>query len=106
MYGNLMKTQSEEEEEVRCTVAQRANDSGMLERKRRQYNENTPDGKSHGVSQIDTLINENHTVKSINKSTKVVQGPSDVDEENESHKEWTMEMLTNNGNISTNMMNE
>ena len=32
-YGNLMKTQSEEEPEVKCTVAQRANDSVMLERK-------------------------------------------------------------------------
>ena len=35
-YGNLMKAQSEEEEEVKCTVAQRANDSVILERKRRQ----------------------------------------------------------------------
>ena len=34
-YGDLMKTQSEEEEEFKCTVAQRANDSVMLERKRR-----------------------------------------------------------------------
>ena len=35
-YGDLMKTQSEEEEEeVKCTVSQRANDSMMLERKRR-----------------------------------------------------------------------
>ena len=29
-YGDLMKTQSEEEDEVKCTVAQRANDSVML----------------------------------------------------------------------------
>ena len=35
MYGDLMKTQSKEEEEVKCTVAQRANDSVMLERKRK-----------------------------------------------------------------------
>ena len=34
-YINLMKTQSEEEDEVKCTVAQRANDSVMIERKRR-----------------------------------------------------------------------
>ena len=106
MYGNLTKTQSEEEDEVKCTVAQRANDSVMLERKRRRFNENTPDEKPHGVSQSDTSINENHTVKSINKSTKVVQGPSDDDEENQSHKAWTMEMLTNNGNISMSMTNE
>ena len=54
-YGDLMKTQSEEEEEeVKCTVAQRANDSMMLERKRRRFNENTPDEKPHGVSQSNT----------------------------------------------------
>ena len=34
-YGNLTKTQSKEEDEVKCTVAQRANDSVILERKRR-----------------------------------------------------------------------
>ena len=33
-YGDLTKTQSEEEEEIRCTVAQRANDSVILERKK------------------------------------------------------------------------
>ena len=35
MYGNLMKTQSEEEEEVKYNVAQSTNDSVVLERKRR-----------------------------------------------------------------------
>ena len=34
-YGNFMKTQTEDEDEVRCTVAQKANDSEILERKRR-----------------------------------------------------------------------
>ena len=33
MYGNLMKTQSKDEEEVKCAVAQKANDSVILERK-------------------------------------------------------------------------
>ena len=36
----------------------------------------------------------------------VVQGPLDDDNENESCKVWTMEMLMNNGNISMSMMNE
>ena len=35
MYGDLMKTQSGEEEEVKYNVAQSANDSVLLERKRR-----------------------------------------------------------------------
>ena len=34
-YGDHMKTQSEEETEVKCTIAQRANEIVMLERKRR-----------------------------------------------------------------------
>ena len=35
MFGDLTKTQSEEEEEVKYNVAQSANDSVLLERKRR-----------------------------------------------------------------------
>ena len=34
-YGDLMKTQSKEEDKIKCTVAQQANDSVILERKRR-----------------------------------------------------------------------
>ena len=105
-YGNLMKTKSKEEDKVKYDVAQSTNDSVMPERKRRQFKESTPDEKLHGVSQSDTLINENCAVNSINKVTMVVQGPSDDYDKNESHKVWTMEMLTNNGNISTSMTNE
>ena len=105
-YGDFMKTQSKEEDEVKCTVAQRANDSVILERKRRQFNENNPDKKPNGDSQSDILISEKSTVKSINKSTLVAQGPADDDDENELRKVWTMEMLTNDGDISMSMMNE
>ena len=91
---------------VKCTVAQRANDSVILERKRRRFNENNPDEKLNGDSQSDISISENHTVKSINKSTLVAQGSVDDDDENESRKAWTMELLTNDGNISMSMMNE
>ena len=78
----------------------------MLERKRRQFNKNNPNEKPHGDSQSDTLISENRTVKSINKSTMVAQGPVDDDDKNESRKEWTMEMLLNDGDISMSVMNE
>ena len=105
-YGDFMKTQSKEEEEAKCTVAQRANNSVILERKRRQFNENNPDKKPYGDSQSDILISEKHAVKSINKSTLVAQGPVDDDDENESHKAYTMEMLMNDGNILMSMMNE
>ena len=46
IYGNLMQTQSDEENEVKCTVAQRANDSVILERKKRRFNHNDPEENS------------------------------------------------------------
>ena len=36
----------------------------------------------------------------------ITQGPTDDDNEIESRKAWTMEMLMNDGNISTNTTNE
>ena len=36
----------------------------------------------------------------------IAQGPADDDDKNESQKAWTMEMLTNNSDISTNIRNE
>ena len=77
-----------------------------LERKRRQLNENNPDKKSDDYNQSDAPISKRSTVNSINKSTSEVQGPADDDNENESRKAWTMEMLTNDSNISMNTMNE
>ena len=98
--------QSKEEDEVKCTVAQKANDSVILERKRRRSNKNNPDKKPDSDSRSDTLINENHKVKSINESTMVAKGPADDGDENKSRKAWTMEMLTNDGDMSMSMMNE
>ena len=105
-YGDLMKTQSKEEDKGIYNVDQSANNSVQLERKRRQLSESTPDEKAHGVSQSDTSINENHTENSLNKVTMMVQGPSDDNDKNEWWKAWTMEMLMSDGDISTSMMNE
>ena len=105
-YIDLTKTQSKEEDKVKCAVAQRANDSVILERKRRRFNENNPDKKSDSDNQSDIPISEKSTVNSINKSTSVVQGPADDDDGNKSRKVWTMEMLMNDSNISMNTMNE
>ena len=78
----------------------------MLERKRRRLNENNPDKKSDNNDQHDAPISERSTVNSINKLTSEVQGPVDDDNKNESRKAWTMEMLMNDSDISTNMTNE
>ena len=76
-YSDLTKTQSEEEDEVKYTVAQQANNSVILERKRRRFNENSPDKKSDDDNQSDTPISKKSTVNSINKSTLVAQGPAE-----------------------------
>ena len=52
-YDDLMKTQSKEEDEVKCTVAQQANDSVILERKKRRLSNDDPDKKSDDYNQSD-----------------------------------------------------
>ena len=105
-YGDLMKTQSEEENEVKCTVAQRANDSVILERKKRRFNNNNPEEKTDNNNQCDTPISEKSTENSINELTPVAQGPTEDDNKNKSRKAWTMEMLINSFDNSANMTSE
>ena len=68
IYGNLMQTQSDEENEVKCTVAQRANDSVILERKKRQFHYNDPEEKSDNNNQCDTMISDGGKENSINET--------------------------------------
>ena len=105
-YGVLMKTQSDEENEVKCTVAQRANDSVILERKKRQFNNNDPEEKTDDNNQCDTPISEKGTENSINELTPVAQGQTEDDNKNESPKAWTMEMLMNGFDNSANTTSE
>ena len=105
-HDDLTKTQNEEENEVKCSVAQRANDSVILERKKRGLSKENPDKKSDDCNQSDTSINKRSTVYSINESTSEAQGPTDDNNEKDSRKAWTMEMLTNDSDISTNTRNE
>ena len=105
-YGDLTKTQSKDEDEVKCTVAQRANNSVVLERKRRRFNENDPDEKTDDYNQCDTPMSEKSTENPINELTSVVQGPTENNNKNESQKAWTMEMLMNGSDISANMTSE
>ena len=74
----------------------------VLERNRRRFNEKNPDEKSDDDNQCDAQINEMSTINSINESTSEMQGPTDDNEKNGSRKAWTMEMLMNGGDISTN----
>ena len=106
IYGNLMQTQSDEENDVKCTVAQRANDSVILERKKRRFNHNDPEENSDNYNQCDTMISDAGTEKSINEMIPETKGPTNDSNKNESRKAWTMEMLMNGGDISTNTTNE
>ena len=105
-YGDLMKTQSDEENEVKCTVAQRASDSVILERKKRRFNNNDPEEKTDDNNQCDTPISEKGTENSINELTPVAQGPTEDDNKNKSRKAWTMEMLMNGFDNSANTTSE
>ena len=102
-YGDLMKTHSEEENEVKCTVAQQANDSVILERKKRRFNNNNPEEKTDDNNQCDMPISEKSTENTINELTPVAQGPTEDDNKNELRKAWTMEMLMNGGDNLANM---
>ena len=106
IYGNLMQTQSDEENDVKCTVAQRANDSVILERKKRRFNHNDPEENSVDYNQCETMISEAGTETSINEMIPETKGPTDDSNKNESQKAWTMEMLMNGGDISTNTTTE
>ena len=104
MYGELTKTQSEEEE-VKCNVALCANDSVSLETKRRQLNKTMPHENIHNISQSDVSLNENPTGNTFNNEATVVQGSTGDDDENKSWKAWMMEMLMNDSDISLTMTN-
>ena len=106
IYGNLMQTQSDDENDVKCTVAQRANDSVILERKKRRFNHNDPEENPDNHNQCDMMISDAGTEKSINDVIPETKGPTDDSNKNESWKAWTMEMLMNGGDTSTNTTNE
>ena len=99
MYGELTKTQSEEEEEVKYNVALCTNDIISLEKKRRQLNKTTPDENIPDISQSDISINENPTRNTFNRKATIVQCPMGGDDRNELWEVWMMEMLMNDGNI-------
>ena len=104
-YCELTKTQSEEEEEVKCNVTLCANDSVSLEKKRRQLNKTMPDENIHDTSQSDVSLNENPTGNIFNNEGTVVEVPAGDDDKNELWKAWMMSMLMNDGDISLTMTN-
>ena len=76
-----------------------------LEKTRRQLNETMRDEYVHDESQSDISLNEKPTGNTFNNEATVVQGPTGDNDEIELWKAWMMEILMNDGNISTTMMN-
>ena len=87
-YGDLLKTDSDEEAIVKYNLALCAQDSVSLEKKRRRLNRDIP---SEAESQLSLINKENDTVPY----------PTNNDDDDESQKAWTMGMPTNDGDIST-----
>ena len=86
-YGDLLKTDSDEEAIIKYILALCAQDSVSLEKKRRRLNR---DISSEAKTQLSLINKENNTVPR----------PTNNDNENESQKAWTMGMPTIDGDIS------
>ena len=106
IYGNLMQTQSDGENEVKSTVAQQVNDSVILEMKERRFNHNDPEEKSDNYNQCDTMINDGGTENSIDETIPETKGSTEDKNKNELRKAWTMEMLMNGSDNPTNTASE
>ena len=87
-YGDLLKTDSDEEPVAKYNVALCAQDSVSLEKKQRRLNRDIP---NEDETQLSLLNIENDTV----------QDPTRYDNENKLQKAWTMRMPMIDGDIST-----
>ena len=87
-YGDLMNTDSDEDSPIKYNVAQCAQDSVSLEKKRRRLNRDIPSEDKNQLSLI-------------NKENDTVQGPTSYDNKIVSQEAWTMGMPMIDGNIST-----
>ena len=86
-YGDLLNTDSDDEQVIKYDVALLATDSVSLEKKRRRLNRDIPSEAPNHLSRL----NENSDTK---------QGLTTQAEESESQEAWTMGMLSIDGDIS------
>ena len=100
-YGELMNTDSNEEQIVKYNVALCAQDSVSLEKKQRWLNRDIPSEDKNNLSQSHNEIRKIDNEEAFNKEIDTVQGPTSYDEEIELWKVWTMWMLMLDGDIST-----
>ena len=99
-YGELMNTDSDEEQVVKYIVALCAQDSVSLEKKGRRLNRDIPSENKIQLSLSHNEINRTDNEEAINDEIDTVQDQTSYDEEIKSWKVWTMAMPTINGDIS------
>ena len=87
-YGDLLNTDSDDEQDIKYDVALLATDSVSLEKKRRRLNRDIP---SEAPNQLSRL----------NEDSDIKQGLTTHDKEIESQEAWTMGMPSIDGDIST-----
>ena len=87
-YGDLLNTDSDDEQVIKYDVALLATDSVSLEKKRRRLNRDIPSEAPNHLSRL-------------NEDSDTKQGLTTQAEESESQEAWTMGMLSIDGDIST-----
>ena len=87
-YGDLLNTDSDDEQVIKYNVALLATDSVSLEKKRRRLNRDIPSEATNNLSRL-------------NEECDTKQGLTTQDEEIESQEAWTMGMPSIDGDIST-----
>ena len=87
-YGDLLNTDSDDEQVNKYDVALLATDSVSLEKKRRRLNRDIPSEATNYLSRL-------------NEDSDTKQGLTTQDEEIESQEAWTMGMPSIDGDIST-----
>ena len=100
-YGDLLKTDSDEEPVVKYNVALCAQDSVSLEKKRRRLNRDIPSEDESRLSLSHNAINRTDSEDALNEEKDTVPRPTSNDDKNKSQKAWTMGMPTIDGDIST-----
>ena len=100
-YGELMNTDSDEEQIVKYHVALCTQDSVSLEKKQRWLNRDIPSEDENHLSLSHNEISKVDNEEAINNEIDTVQGPTSYDEEIKSQKAWTIGMPMIDSDIST-----
>ena len=100
-YGDLLKTDSNEEPVVKYNVALCVHDSVSLEKKQRQLNRDLHSEDEDQLSLSHNAINRTGNEAALNKEKDTVPRPTSNDDENELQKAWTMGMPSIDSDIST-----